>query len=271
MWDVSKCNKRFVELYNKYSTGHVWEKPHDERLIVGAEDGKFIQSLWVWNRNEDTKGISQYRDDMESGRWEESHEGFGFDWDGRPLDCYHRSKALSLCSKKVRLRMLFTFGLKPAVFRVVNTGIIRNDQAQIKIGTGEDVTRTDNQVLKFLVLGKRGANECIAKRDLSDVYTRHRDAIQFVKERLKACYKGPIAGAVARAYYHPEFREALTRFCCEYTGPKPVGDYRGGSARARAYFETTHDIGSYLKEKTGFRIPCLSGEIMLPEEFGDRP
>lgn len=178
------------------------------------------------NRDIRTRTVNRYARLMKRGKWKLTHQGIGFDENGRLVDGQHRLRAIVVAD--VPVEMMVTTGLDPETFRDVDTGVRRNDVDRLKFAGHSDVQLRSAACCRAMLhaaaglLAQRGRvrlADVFEEGDYLDYYEKHHKAIEFAMCEMKTTrglYNGQFLAAVARAYYTVD-RDRLQQFLRVYT------------------------------------------------------
>jgi hypothetical protein len=124
--------------------------------------------------------ITEWAEEMKKGKWQETHQGIAFDWDGNLIDGQNRLTAI--IESKTTQRMLVTYNLDPGSFTVIDDGIARSGSDLFAVLylrkhgerplNGVSVAATAFAMLRGL------SNKTIMKEDSSAYAMKHYKLIQ---------------------------------------------------------------------------------------------
>ena len=220
------------------------------------------------NRNVRGNVVRRYVRDMEAGRWLLSPQPIVIASDGRLLDGQHRLHAVVESGKTVP--MYVARGADKTVMAVIDNGEARSLSDALHFEWG---TRPPNLMTGTAIAMLRGVSPTrpqLTRQEWAYFATKHRDALTYAFNKIDATNRrgvrrAPVAGVIARAYYHvdhdklDEFCEVLRTGVASKAGHRSVirlRDYlltntaHGHGANAEAvvvYRKTLRTLAAFLK------------------------
>ena len=221
--------------------------------------------------------------------WRLTHQGIAFDTEGNLIDGQHRLNAVIKADATVP--MLVSRGLDRDGMLVMDTHKKRNDADALAVA-GYSVTPRSLTILKALIRGARLNSVRLTRDELIAYLDTYGEAVGFAEKHLPhtaLASSGPIAGAVARAYYHVK-QPILKSFCYVLTKNQANGQadasavlslYRHVAEQGRGhggktkrsqglYLLTESAIASYASGKAIKRLWAAPQEL-YPLPIDDEP
>jgi hypothetical protein len=225
---------------------------------------------------------------MKAGLWQHSSQGIAFDTAGLLIDGQHRLWAV--IEANVTVRMLVCYNAPPKTRWVLDVGPGRSDKDIINI-TGEvgQVNSWHMSTLRSMFAGVSCRTQHLAPIEVAELFSRHREAIDFTLEHLGASAPKGVPSAqsravIARAYYSAD-RGRLAHFADVLSSGVPAdesdygiitlrdfllgvaGDGRGRSVQRIRYAKTEWALDAFLDGKAPKRLSASEVELFpLPEE-----
>lgn len=234
--------------------------------------------------------------DMKAGRWRLTNQGITFDTAGLLIDGQHRLCAVIEANVTISMRIYFN---EPPENRwVFDSGQARSNRDILNLaGEMGEVTSLGMATLRGMLAGVTCRPWRLTASEEADLFSIHREAVEFTVEQLGACpHKGlamrPTRAVVARAYYAADHGR-LAHFCDVLGSGLPADETdvgvltlrdflmglatagRGLSVQRLRYAKTQWALDAFLDGRIPKRLCGSDAELfLLPEESatdGSRP
>jgi hypothetical protein len=268
--------------------------PNDDSELYSRNIDVTPELAFQWlEGNTHNRPISQAKVDhfvrlMRAGLWQLSSQGIAFDTSGLLIDGQHRLWAV--IEAGVTVRMHVSFNASPKTRWVLDTSPGRSNQDVLNL-TGEvgHVNSWHLSTLRSMLAGVSCRTKRLAPIEEAELFSRHREAIDFTLEHLGASAPRGVASAqaravIARAYYSAN-RARLAHFADVLSSGVPAdesdygiitlrdfllgvaGDGRGKPVLRIRYAKTEWALDAFLDGKVPKRLCACEVELFpLPGE-----
>lgn len=210
----------------------------------------------------------RYAEDMDAGKWHESHEGLAFDDNGQLIDGQHRLLAITLAQKPVKF--LVTRGLSRESLKTMNRGEKRTIADNITLGTGRTTSTAMAAAAHAILRMRNGSKANYGIDDVEEVLRKYDEgfswAFTFISQK-KPRSLAALHAIIIRCYYSPKVKRQRLEHVMEVLASGIAADPEEDFAiiKLRDYL-TSKDAVSERNTLVGyFRIEramrgCLAGE-----------
>jgi hypothetical protein len=195
---------------------------------------------------------------MAHGRWTENPEPMMFYDDGSLADGQHRLFAIVLSDTTQQMYVIR--GVDKANALNINTGSTRSLQDNLRIATGEKVSKTSIGMVKVLAYGSQatGFTRRMTNAERQELLGRFRPHVEWVNAHRPTKLRvsnAIVAAAIARAHMHEKDLDRLGEFCTVLGTGMPQGSQDSACIAIRNYL---FEHSSYRQESRDMFLKCMN-------------